>query len=94
MMEFDVRQRARRVANIVAIHPQDETDQTAGSRKRSKNMLSLLCQRRPVDVNKPDILSTRLQAQSTQPSCIQRLRTPGRRFARAHRLDCRVIVKS
>jgi hypothetical protein len=57
LMKFDIRHRTRGIANWLAIHSQDETDQRPGPGKEPDDVVSFCPEVRTIDIDKPDIIS-------------------------------------
>ncbi len=62
MMKFRVGDRTGRVADVVAIHPQHKTDDTARVRKSPLNVWPLSGQRWAINLNKTDVIRSRVEA--------------------------------
>ena len=70
-MELLVGNRARRAADIVAVHPQDETDEASRVRECPFDVRALVGQRRSLQLNKADIIRAGFEAKLPQPRGVE-----------------------
>src|SRR5207302_11167796 len=77
MVEFEVGNRARRAADRLAIHSTDKTQKRFCSRKVTENVVALVVECRPADLDQPDIIGPAIEAQLAEPGGVEHLRGRG-----------------
>ncbi len=72
VMKFDVGDRPRRRADVVAIHPHDEGDQRPCARQDTEDLVPLLGDLGALEPNEADIVRARVKAERAQGGGVDR----------------------
>jgi hypothetical protein len=72
VMKFDVRDRPRRRADVVAIHPHNEGNQRPCARQDTEDLVPLFGDLGTLEANEADIVRARVEAQRAQGGGVDR----------------------